>query len=88
MDKVALVSALLVKVFDKFSAVGLEVIDSSPLIIITFGVNCNISTIRQLKTDAGYMPAICHGLRAASIFFVVDSENLITSHLVVCTLNI
>lgn len=55
MDKVALVSALLVKVFDKFSAVGLEVIDSSPLIIITFGVNSNISNIRQLKTDAGYM---------------------------------
>ena len=55
MDKVALVSALLVKVFDKFSAVGLEVIDSSPLIIITFGVNGNISNIRQLKTDAGYM---------------------------------
>ena len=84
MDKVALVSALLVKVFDKFSAVGLEVVDSSPLIIITFGVNCNISNIRQLKTDAGYMswPA------CRAIFFVVDSENLITSHLVVCTLNI
>lgn len=30
MDKVALVSALLVRVFDKFSAVGLEVVESSP----------------------------------------------------------
>ena len=45
MDKVALVSALLVRVFDKFSAVGLEAVDSSPLIIITFGVNCNISNL-------------------------------------------
>ena len=69
MDKVALVSALLVRVFDKFSAVGLEVVDSSPLIIITFGVNCNISNIRQLKTDAGYMswPA------CRDNFFFVDS---------------
>ena len=55
MDKVALVSVLLVKVFHKFSAVGLEVVDSSPLVIITFGVNGNTSNIRQLKTDAGYM---------------------------------
>lgn len=45
MDKVALVSALLVRVFDKFSAVGLEAVDSSPLIIITFGVICNISNL-------------------------------------------
>lgn len=84
MGKVALVSALLVKVFDKFSAVGLEVVDSSPLIIKTFGVNCNISNIRQLRTDSGYMswPA------CRVHFFFVDSENLITSHLVVCTLNI
>ena len=85
MDKVALVSALLVKVFDKFSAVGLEVVEPSPLIIITFGLNRNTSNIRQLKTDAAQ--AICHGLRPASIFFF-DPENLITSHLVVCTLNI
>ena len=83
MDKVALVSALLVKVLHKFSTVGLEVVDSSPLIIITFGVNCNISNIRQLKTDAGYMSWV-----PRPFFFFVDSENLITSHLVVCTLNI
>ena len=38
MDKVALVSALLVKVFDKFSAGDLEVVEPSPLIIILFGV--------------------------------------------------
>ena len=84
MDKVALVSALLVKVFDKFSAGGLEVIDSSPLIIITFGVNCNISNIRQLKTDAGYMSWLASRVH----FSFFDSENLITSRLVVCTLNI
>ena len=57
MDKVALVSALLVKVFDKFSAVGLEFVEPSPLIIITVGVNCNTSNIRQLKTNAGYVMA-------------------------------